>query len=442
MGTEHKLAVSGGVLYAIQNTDGRAPLYRTCDGGKTWWASANLLPAGVNALLADPVLPGKVWAGLVNYGVYFSEDGGASWSERNTGIQTTTQINLLAVSANSPTVVYAAAAGPYAGVYRSNDSGHTWGTRMPGFEDAGLSPMQTSRPFSTVAPNAVSSVSYPALKINKLLVHPLHSEIAWAATNAGVYETTDGLHWALASLPMDAIDLAVSEADPDYVIGVMHDTQGHIYLTYRWCYQSQPKCEWSYTQTQPYQPAFNVINLDPLVPHRLLTDGVVYKSGSKVIGFYQSLDFSSTWKLLGALDFDGKVSGLAIAPKNPQFMLAFIENFPGNTHWLFCSQDGGDTWVDWSAGLPELFGRSYSFVIDDLGTAYAGTYNGVYRRRPNDGAWEPYWLDQLLMRSIYSLAYVPGSAPKLLASTEYVLWKLDLPPIRRIWLPLVRGSAP
>ena len=311
---------------------------------------------------------------------------------------------------------------------------------MPGFEDAGLNPMQSTRAVSLITPQSSGVSNSPALVIHKLLAHPENPDIAWAATNAGVYETMDGQHWALVSVPLDIIDLAVSPANPDYVIGVSRESQGYIYLPFRGC-PSNTQCKWYYDSKQPGQILFNVIRLDPLVSYRLLTDGEVYKSGNKVIGIYQSID-RFTWQLLGDLGVDGKISALEIAPQNPRFMLALVENFPGNTHWLFCSQDGGATWIDWSAGLPELFGRGYSLVIDDLGTAYAGTYNGVYRRRPNDGAWEPYWLDKLLMRSIYSLAYVPGSAPKLLASTEYVLWRLDLPPIRRIWLPLVRGSAP
>lgn len=442
MGAEHKMAVSGGILYAVQSIDGRAPLYRSDDGGKTWWASADFLPAGVNMLQASQAQPGKVWAGLIDYGVYFSDNGGASWSEQNAGIQSTTRVNLLAASAGAPNVVYAAAAAPYAGLYRSTDSGKTWSTRMPGLEDAGLSPMQASHSFSTAVPNAVNSINYPALKINKLLVHPLHAEIAWAATSAGVYETTDGLHWVLASLPMNVIDLAVSPADPDYVLGIMRDSQNFPYLIIRWCYPSPLQCEWSYNHIFNDLLTYNTISLDPLIPHRIMMDGIVYISGGTVPGVYDSLDFGSTWNLLGQMNVAGKVSGLVIAPQNPRFILAFVENFPDNTHWLLRSQDGGANWNDWSTGEPELFGRKWSLAIDDLGAVYAGTGLGVYRRMPDQAAWEPYWLDQLLMRGIAGLAYIPGPAPKLLATTDRVLWALDLPPIQHIWMPLVIGSMP
>ena len=98
----------GVALDAVQNTGVRTPLYFSDDRGKTWWASANLLLAGARQMQADPSHAGKVWAGLVNYGVYFSEDGVASWSEQNAGISSTPSINLLAASPDDPEVVYAA----------------------------------------------------------------------------------------------------------------------------------------------------------------------------------------------------------------------------------------------------------------------------------------------------------------------------------------------
>ncbi len=81
-------------------------------------------------------------------------------------------------------------------------------------------------------------------------------------------------------------------------------------------------------------------------------------------------------------------------------------------------------------------------VIDELGTTYAGTNEGVYRRLPTQTAWEPFWLDLLLMRAIHAITYSPGPAPKLLAATEHVLWRLDLPPIQHTWLPVIGSVAP
>ena len=131
MGTNHQLVLAGSRLYAVQDIGDRTPLYYTDDAGITWWATATLLPAGAGRLQADPAHPEKVWAGLVNYGMYFSGDGGASWSEQNTGISSTPSIHSLAASPVGPDVVYAAISDPYAAVFRSNDGGQTWGAACP-----------------------------------------------------------------------------------------------------------------------------------------------------------------------------------------------------------------------------------------------------------------------------------------------------------------------
>ena len=100
---------------------------------------------------------------------------------------------------------------PYPGVYRSQDGGQTWGSLLSGFQESSQS---TGEGFRLVSPEAlICKHLRPILKINKLLVYPLHPEIAWAATSEGIFETLAGIHWqwTLGGL---VNDLAVSPACP------------------------------------------------------------------------------------------------------------------------------------------------------------------------------------------------------------------------------------
>lgn len=78
---------AAGVVYAADRTPGPDPayLYRSEDGGETWWRAVAPLPAACTNLLADPVEPGRLYAGFWEYGVFSSISAGGDWRERNDG---------------------------------------------------------------------------------------------------------------------------------------------------------------------------------------------------------------------------------------------------------------------------------------------------------------------------------------------------------------------
>ena len=166
------------------------------------------------------------------------------------------------------------------------------------------------------------------------------------------------------------------------------------------------------------------------------------QQGGLAAAIYHTLDYGSSWTLLGQMNINLGISGLAYAPQNSHFILASLKDNSMLNTWLFRSQDGGATWEDWSTGGWRLYGAKVSLAIDDLGTAYAGNGFGVFRRLPHQAAWEPFWVDDLSKLRIQALVYISGPAPKLLAATDHALWRLNLPPIQRTWLPLIRASVP
>ena len=436
MGIYHRLALSGGSLYAVEATTSKTPVYRSDDGGASWWVSMSLLPAGTARLIADPSQSGRLWAGLINYGIYLTENGGSAWVERNDGIQSPTSINTLAVSPSNPEVFYAAVEAPYPGVYKSVDGGQTWSEPLPGFVDLYPDAGQIFRPINSLTPQAASAW-YPILEINKLLVHPTNPEIAWAATSRGIYETLDGHHWDFVLSNGTAIDLSVSAAAPDEPYAAMYDTQKNMYSVHRYC-KTTLLCVWLSIRINSDQLTINVLRVDPFEPQHLITSGALYLADHSATGIFESLNGGSTWRQIGLIDDPGVLYDMAIAPNNPRIMLVSVSKIePGGHYWtgrLFRSLDGGATWQDWSTGAILTFGFYWPVAMNELGGAYAGFFTGVYRRGFYEASWEESGLENELL--IKTLLYNPGPATFLLAAGEG-LYRLDLPPIQKLWLPIL-----
>ena len=147
-------------------------LLRSQDGGRTWAPTGEGGPEGPAAaftsLLANPAVPGEVWAGLAGGGVLTSDDGGRTWTDVSVGLPSRDvhalawssggillaalaggvaiwrsarwvssvfepadrHCRALAARADDPGVVYCgfgdAAGGSRGGVARSTDGGRSW----------------------------------------------------------------------------------------------------------------------------------------------------------------------------------------------------------------------------------------------------------------------------------------------------------------------------
>jgi len=124
----------GGSMYAY----GPTHIYKSTDSGQTWSASGNAPGAcpGLNALRVNPSNPSALAAGagvsgpggFQCGGVYFSSDGGATWSA---GGLSGVFVSDLAFDTSQPSTIYASAAFiagvlPTGGVWQSTDAGATW----------------------------------------------------------------------------------------------------------------------------------------------------------------------------------------------------------------------------------------------------------------------------------------------------------------------------
>jgi hypothetical protein len=157
-------------------------VFKSVDGGATWTHASNGLPRypgsadtafDVLALAIHPTNSDIAWASAVNLQdsinprqgfVYKTIDGGATWTNASTGINTDADIRALLVDSGNPNTLYASGAGSLANpglIYRSDDGGASWRS---------------------------VSVGLPADSALTLHLDPFNPTLLYAGTNASLWQ--------------------------------------------------------------------------------------------------------------------------------------------------------------------------------------------------------------------------------------------------------------
>jgi len=179
---------------------GHDVFYKSVDGGETWESvSTNLPGTDIHGFTVDPDNADKVYAHVVGFGIFGSQDGGINWTLLSE-LAPDSVFNL-SVGADADTL-YAAAG--EAGLWVSKDSGQAW-SRLPEVPDAG-------------------AIAVTFVRANgRLYVTTLGSD-------AGLYHSADdGETWTFAGLRGTLMAVAVSPLDSNHIIAV--NDQGEVYAS-------------------------------------------------------------------------------------------------------------------------------------------------------------------------------------------------------------------
>ncbi len=159
-----------------------AGVFKSLDGGEMWQSTT--LTIGAFSLAVNPADGRTLYAGAGDYGngVWKSTDGGESW----TNILNHAGRILVVVSPSAPHILYAGSR--EGGLFRSDDSGQTWQEVNGGF----------------VSPPGVSA----------LVVDSFSSSIVYLGTNNGLYRTLNsGDSWTPVSAGLGSTDIRALAID-------------------------------------------------------------------------------------------------------------------------------------------------------------------------------------------------------------------------------------
>jgi PKD repeat protein len=328
-----------------------------------------------NFLRFDPHDPSILWTGSPGGGLWKSVNGGQSWTNWHTDFLPVIGCTDLAIDPDNTDILYLATGDGYGndtytiGVIKSTDGGYTW------------------------QPTGLSWDVSESRRIRRLLMHPANSSFLLAATNSGIFVTTDaGETWTLAQNG-NFYDLEFKPDDPQIVYGTANQF-----------FRSEDG-GFTWSQIETGMPPFNGIQrmeiaVTPADPERVYVVAA-RNNDYGFYGFYRSNDAGNSFSeratspnLLGWSPNGGDSGGqgwydlaIAASPTDPGVVLVGGVN-------IWRTNNGGDNWslnAHWygGGGAPYVHADVHDLIfVPGSGSAfYAACDGGVFRTTNGGSAW-------------------------------------------------------
>lgn len=272
----------------------------------------------IDIVVRHPSNPSVIYASGTNIGIYKSTNGGVTWSASNAGFPLDSNgfinVTSIAIDPSTPSILYAgiqSSVSTLAGVYKSTDSGLTWG--------------RTSYTWYTNSPMKAITID----PVTPSTIYVLHGWGVVKSTNSGTsWMEVQGGTLAFRSLAIDPVNTSVLYAYSD---GIYKSMDGGV--------------TWVTTGLYPILTGDYGLYVSPTSDIYVGTTG----------GLYKSTDGGANWTLL---NLSGITKSIVADPVSPQ-TLYFSSN------GIYKSIDGGASFITIAANVSTPLSRTH-LVLDHL----------------------------------------------------------------------------
>jgi len=319
-------------------------LFRSHDGGKNWEALPGMHGKSIRAMAIAASDSSVLVAGALD-GVYRSNDGGNSWTRISSSNQSEIKnIESIAVDPKNPNIVYA---GTWHLAWKTSDGGASWQHINKGMID-------DSDVFSVIVDSSNPS-------------------IVFASACSGIYksESAGDLFKKIQGIPFSARRTRVLKMDPSNPKIVYAGITEGLWKTMdegtTWKRVSNPEV------------VVNDVMIDPRNSSRVLlaTDRSGVMASDNGAQTFTASNHGYTHRYVSAILADNHDAGTI-------YVGVVNDKEEGG---VFSSRDGGQHWMQKSAGL----GGRDVFALQQAsnGALIAGTNRGMFMLEHNGGEWHP-----------------------------------------------------
>jgi photosystem II stability/assembly factor-like uncharacterized protein len=326
-------------------------VWKSDDYGRTWNPIFDDQPTqSIGAIAVAPSNPNIVYVGTgeglqrpdlsVGDGIYKSTDAGKTW--RHLGLRDGQQIPALAVDPRNPDRLFAAVLGhpyganPERGIFRSEDGGASWQKVLYKAENTGGSDVE-------IDPSS-PDVIYAGMWQSRL--GPWEDNNAFAGTNGGLFKSTDGGNtWRKLTkgLPDDVvqINIAIAPSQTSRLYATLATTKPAEYAsdTGLGFYRSDDGGENWYRATTDPRPAMKIGGGDlPIARVDPKNPDLVYSASLVTV---RSTDGGKTWMSLRGAPGGDDYQNLWINPNDPKIILSVADQ------GAIVTVNAGETWSSW-----------------------------------------------------------------------------------------------
>jgi photosystem II stability/assembly factor-like uncharacterized protein len=331
----------------------------------------------IRSIAIDPVNTSVIYCGSVSGGIWKSTDAGASWFATS-DMAANLVIGAIAIDPTNPNVIYAGTGEGYfnidalrgAGILKSTNGGGTW---------------------ALITTFGTSAVNFPYY-INDLYIRPDASNIIWAATNSGLFRSTNsgaGFSYIFGASngarTNRCTQIVADEFNPaTFYVAFGNFSRDGIYKTTNGG-ASFTRLTGGFPAAGFYRISMAISKGDPSVLYAVLTDTINYGTHS----IQKTTDGGANWAPV-TKPTDLALGGTHLGNQGWYNNVAAVHPTDFNRVYIgginsFRSTTGGSTWIQstngYPSGFPFMHVDQHAIAFDpvDPSIMYFGNDGGMYK---------------------------------------------------------------